>query len=337
MSQPNPHSADDTQTINPWSQKAAFLKVYQKELMPYLIGLEAQRLDAVKQANVAWACAVGLALLLVLGSLATTGFELQVWWLHLGMVCVTAGAGLEHWLGSSFRQRFKRAILKPLIAFVDAELVYLPQGRMSSHVFDAAGWFSLGNLSHSGDDWVRGKLDGYPCQFSEFKARTTNKKNNTTVFHGLLLELTLPQPLKHRHVLKPEGSFALAPWLAQALGDTLQPVALGDTEFEARFSLTSSDSIEAHRLFSPLMMETLVTLSKQMEAPIFMSAWGNKLTLGVNHRNEMFEPKLRETVLSATEVYGFVEELMTIKGLVEALKLQQKTWAQAKTVLVSPP
>jgi hypothetical protein len=84
------------------------------------------------------------------------------------------------------------------------------------------------------------------------------------------------------------------------------------------------------------MMQTLVALSKQMGAPLYMSAWGDKLTLGVNHGKVMFEPKLRETILSATEVYSFVEELMTIKGLVEALKLQQKTWAQAKTALVSP-
>jgi hypothetical protein len=336
MSQSNPNADTDTQATRQWSKKAAFLKVYQKELVPYLIALEAQRLDTVKQANVAWGILIGLGLLLAGLSLAMVGFRPQGWWLHAGVGVSAAGAGLEHWLSASFRLRFKQAILKPLMAFVDAELVYLPEGRMSSYVFDATGWFALNNLSHSGDDWVKGKLDGYPCQFSEFKARTTNQKNNTTVFHGLLLELTLPQPLKHKHVLRPGKHFSLPSWLTQALGETLQPVAMGDTEFEALFDVTSTDSIEAHKLFSPLMMQTLVALSKQMGAPLYMSAWGDKLTLGVNHGKVMFEPKLRETVLSATEVYSFVEELMTIRGLVEALKLQQKTWAQAKTALASP-
>jgi hypothetical protein len=334
MSHPNP--ANDTPTTSQWSQKAAFLKVYQQELIPYLIALEAQRLDTVKQANVAWGVLIGLGVLLAGFSLATVGFKPQGWWIHAGVGGSASGVGLERWLSASFRLRFKQAILKPLMAFVDAELVYLPEGRMSSHVFDATGWFTLSNLSHSGDDWVKGRLDGYPCQFSEFKARTTNQKNNTTVFHGLLLELELPQPLKHRHVLRPSKHFGLPAWLTQALGDTLQPVAMGDTQFEALFDVTSSDAIEAHKLFSPLMMQTLVTLSKQMDAPLYMSAWGTKLTLGVNHGKVMFEPKLRETILSATRVYSFVEELMTIKGLVEALKLQQKTWAQVKTALVSP-
>jgi Protein of unknown function (DUF3137) len=307
------------------ARKAAFVEFYNGPIRRVLADLDLDREAALAQSNrMIWITAgAGGFLFLWLG-------------LHMLFAIISgvslAAAAIRRYYQHDYRARFKVEVMQELIRFLDPSLSYHPILGVDDRVFYEAGWFPSrrdDNTAISKEDLIEGRLGGFPCQFSEFKARTTDDgEDNTTVFHGLLFQLTLPGPVPVHTIIEPEQGKLMAKLEAFLKGKGLKPISMDDPDFEKAYTVFSSDSIQANYLLTNNLLEVLAQFHAKVKAPVFVTFQGNTVTVGINSFKSYFEPPLTKSLLSATLMYDYFRDLELFVDLVDCLNLQEKFWLQ---------
>lgn len=120
--------------------------------------------------------------------------------------------------------------------------------------------------SRSLQDRIVGTRDGVTFELCEARlTRSGTDSGSTTVFNGLLLVFSFPKRFAGQTVVAPD-----AKWLGNMLGGlgrTGERVALVDPRFEERFTVYSTDQVEARYLLSPTFMERLMYLEESFDKP----------------------------------------------------------------------
>ena len=310
---------------------------YYKELYPSLDELEKTRLQILSQLK--WYGGMGIAALLLTAMWIGKNFGL----FHPLMMAIVIGfiaiAGiLYRSMVQGYAKDFKTKIISPLIGAIDSHLLYNPDFVLSQHLFSRSQLFKHSIDRYSGNDHVKGSIDGVPLEFSDVHAeyQTKDSKGRTqwhTLFRGLFLVAEFNKHFKSRTLIFPdiaEKTFGnlIGGWLQSksfSHGDVIQ---LDDPEFEKQFVVYGNDPIEARYILSHSMMKRITEFQRKLSHPIFISFVHNHIHIAIGTGKDLFEPNVLHSLLDYGKAMEYINTLRYTIGIVEELKLNEKLWSK---------
>ncbi len=311
---------------------------YYKELYPSLRELEKRRLYILSQLK--WYGAMGAVLFIIVALWIGKNVGLS----HPLMVSVVIGfaalASISYrYMIRGYAKDFKAKIITPLIGAIDVHLLYNPDFAISQHLFTRSQLFKRDIDRYSGNDYVKGSIDGVSLEFSDVHAQyqTKDSKGRTqwhTLFRGLFLVAEFNKNFKSRTVVLPdlaEKTFGnlIGGWLQSKNVSRDSVIQLDDPEFEKKFVVYGTDPIEARYILTHSMMKRIVEFQKKISYPLFISFVHNHIHIAIETKKDLFEPSVFTSLLEYKQAMEYVNTLNSTIGLVEELKLNEKLWSKS--------
>jgi hypothetical protein len=263
--------------------------------------------------------------------------------LHPLMVSVVIGftalaAMTYRYMIQGYAKDFKTKIIAPLIGAIDTHLLYNPDFVISQHLFTRSQLFKHTIDRYSGNDYVKGSIEGVALEFSDVHAeyQTKDSKGRTqwhTLFRGLFLVSEFNKHFKSRTVILPdlaEKTFGnlIGGWLQSNNISRDDVIQLDDPEFEKKFVVYGNDPIEARYILTHSMMKRIVEFQKKISHPLFISFVHNHIHVAIATQKDLFEPSIFTSLLDYKQAMEYVNTLNNTIGLVEELKLNEKLWSK---------
>jgi hypothetical protein len=247
------------------------------------------------------------------------------------------GAVIYKFLIKDYTQEFKQSIIKPLIQAIDANLSYNSNHHISEHLFTRSDIFSSPDRM-SGNDYVRGVVDGTKIEFSDIHAQKRHKNSKgkeswSTIFRGLYIVADFNKNFHGKTVVLPDTAQStfgnlIGNWLQSNNLSRDELVKMDDTEFEREFVVYSSDQIEARYILSNSLMKKLLIFKNKSEHPLYISFIGNHIHIAVYYDKDLFEPSVFHSLLEYKIAMEYVKTLHLAISIVDELKLNQKLWSK---------
>lgn len=257
--------------------------------------------------------------------------------IFVGFAAFAIGGMLHKFMTSDYTVDFKSKIIQPLIEAIDDNLSYSQSGYVSEHHFKRSKIFRHRVDRFSGNDLVKGKVEGIPIKFSDIHAeyKTKDSKGRTTchtIFNGLFILAEFNKHFKGKTIVLPDqaekhfGSL-IGKWLQSKNVGREALVKLDDPEFEKHFVVYSSDQIEARYILTHTMMQRLVEFKKRSKENVFISFVGTQIYIAIQ-TGDNFEPSVYRTLLSYKQAMGYIKTLKLAIGVIEDLKLNERLWSK---------
>ena len=323
---------------------------YQSDLLPDLEKLEAQRITVKKKFVQAIILFVGLNLaFLFVHGLFGLNLYLMVW---LMFILLSALFTFFFWHIKYYRDYhagFKDKIIPRIVAFVDQRLRYNKAGMVPKEAFMASHLFVDKPGEYSGDDLVSGTLGETAVQFSEVHAKrvdivrrsssssSTNrtKKTVTPIFRGLLFVADFNKSFKGTTIVLPDTAQRLFGDMGQALQSLNvqngQLIKMEDPAFEKLFVVYGEDQVEARYILSTSLMRRIVDFRNRANQEMRLSFSASKLYVAIPFQRELFEPKIRESLLNISHIQEYYDDLKLLADIVDELNLNTRIWTQKGT------
>ena len=323
---------------------------YQSDLLPDLEKLEAQRITVKKklvQAIVIFV-ALNLAFLFVHG-LFSLNLHIMIWMMFIFFSAMFTFFSWHIKYYRDYHAGFKDKIIPRIVAFVDQRLRYDKSGMVPREEFMGSHLFNDKPGEYNGDDQVSGTLGETAIQFSEIHAKrvdivrksssssSTNrtKKTVTPIFRGLFFVADFNKSFKGTTLVLPDTAQKLFGDLGQALQafnvQNGQLIRLEDPEFERLFVVYGQDQVESRYILSTSLMRRIVVFQNRTQKKMRLSFSASKLYVAISFDRELFEPKIKESLVNISHVQEYYDDLKLVVDLVDELNLNTRIWTQKGT------
>lgn len=255
-----------------------------------------------------------------------------------GVLYFVIGSFIYKFLISDYRDEFKAKVMKPLIEEIDKTFRYIPDLHIGVELFNRSRLFSHPDR-FSGNDLVKGEIDGVSLTFSDFHAEkehrdSKGRRSYSTIFQGLFIVSDF-----HKHF---KGQTLVFPDFAQStFGDVIglflqsnnfgvrgELVKMDSPDFEKEFVVYGSDQIEARYILTPTLMEKILHYKKHSGHPVYVSFSGRNIFMAIEYNKDLFEPAIFNSLLEYKVAMEYIKTLHLSLGIVEELKLNQKLWSK---------
>jgi hypothetical protein len=253
-----------------------------------------------------------------------------------------AGGGLfffiKKHMSSSYAYGFKEKIIRPLIKEIDEALQYHRSHHVSQSYFERSRLFRKEIDRYSGNDLVRGEIEGVKLQFSDVHAqyRSRNSKGRSswhTIFQGLFIVADFNKHFKGHTAVFPDRAEKvfgrlIGSWLQKQAMQREKLVKMDDPEFEKHFVVYGSDQIESRYILTHAMMKRLLDYKKRSKVPLYVSFSESQIYLALEHNKDLFEPTLFTSLLDYALIKEYVSTLQLAVGIIDELKLNERLWSK---------
>ena len=302
---------------------------YYNDLYPTLQKLEKKRRDL--KHRIIFSAIASTAVFTALA------YTLQSYYEFIIFIYIALMALLYKFMIKDYTHEFKMSVIKPLIHAIDKTMLYSSQTHVSDYFFEHSKLFEEADKL-SGNDYVKGQIDGINIQFSDIHAQNKNqdskgKESWDTIFQGLFIVADFNKHFYGETVVLPDSaqnSFGnvIGHWLQSKNAARDELVKMDNPEFEKEFVVYSSDQIEARYILSHSMMEKLLSFKNKSAHPIYVSFTGTHIYMAINYGKDLFEPSVFHSLLDYKVAMEYVKTLHLAIGIVEELKLNQKLWSK---------
>ena len=302
---------------------------YYKNLFPTLKNLEKKREHLKHRIIFAGVILTTLTLLVA--------YILQEYYDFILFAYIALGTIIYKFLVHDYTYEFKQSVIKPLIHAIDDTLEYSLDLHVSKLLFENSELFSKPDKL-SGNDYVKGSIDGVNIEFSDIHAQKRNKNSKgkdswSTIFQGLYIVADFNKYFGSKTVVLPDtaqstfGDF-IGHWLQSNNGARNELVKMDDTQFEREFVVYSTDQIEARYILSHSLMKRLLGFKQKSKHPIYISFIGTHICMAIEYNKDLFEPSIFRSLLEYKIAMEYVQILHLAIGIVEELKLNKKLWSK---------
>lgn len=236
-----------------------------------------------------------------------------------------------------YTHKFKMKIIKPLVHAIDNSLLYSSKTHISEYLFNRSDLFSEPDRI-SGNDYVKGKVDGINIQFSDIHAEKRKRSSKgksrwSTIFQGLFIIADFNKSFDGQTVVLPDSaqsSFGdlIGNWLQSKNMARDELVKMDDPEFEKEFVVYSTNQIEARYILSHSLMKKLLIFKHKSKHPLHVSFTGNHIHMALDYDKDLFEPSVFRSLLDYKVAMEYVRTLHLAIGIIVELKLNQKLWSK---------
>jgi len=250
---------------------------------------------------------------------------------------IALGAIIYKFLVHDYTHEFKMSVIKPLIHAIDYTLLYSSKTHISEYYFEHSELFEKPDRL-SGNDYVKGSIDGINIQFSDIHAQKKNQNRNgrdtwSTIFQGLFIVADFNKHFSGETVVLPDtaqSSFGdvIGHWMQSNNMARDELVKMDDPEFEKEFVVYSTDQIEARYILSHSLMNRLLAFKRKSGHPLYISFIGSHIYMAISYDKDLFEPSIFQSLLDYKVAMEYVKTLHLAISIVEELKLNQKLWSK---------
>lgn len=236
-----------------------------------------------------------------------------------------------------YRVEFKTKVIKPLIHAIDETLLYSHEAYIPEYLFESSKLFDTADKI-SGNDFVKGSIDGINIQFSDIHAQKKNQNSKgkdtwSTIFQGLFIVADFNKHFSSETVVLPDSAQRtfgdlIGHWLQSNNKARDELVKMDDPEFEKEFVVYSSNQIEARYILSHSLMKKLLDFKHRSKHDIHISFIDTKIYIAIDYERDLFEPSLFHSLLDYKVAMDYVKTLHLALGVAEELKLNQKLWSK---------
>jgi hypothetical protein len=107
-----------------------------------------------------------------------------------------------------------------------------------------------------------------------------------------------------------------------------------DPEFEKLFVVYGEDQVEARYILSTSLMRRIVEFRTRTQKEMRLSFSASKLHVAIPFENELFEPKIMESLLNIAHVQEYYNDLKLAIDIVDDLNLNTRIWTQKSQVAI---
>ncbi|WP_193367239.1 DUF3137 domain-containing protein [Pelagibius marinus] len=250
----------------PATAQQDFDAFFAAQIAPALPALEAVRKDRLRSATLR---ALATAFVVVLAALVA--WLLGRPWVAGGILVVGLAAG--YFLASRPVEHHRKAVrdlfIPPLCRFLQSAGETVEYHRRPGDRFDLDGFKRSGVLLGFGrskvvlEDFIGGRHRDTDYRMVEARLKQSGKSSTTTVFAGLLCDISVPQPFSCKVVISPDTG-----GLGNKVMDFLrggfakvEQVPLGHAAFEQRFRVYSDNPEEARGLLQEGLLDSLLAIA----------------------------------------------------------------------------
>lgn len=308
-----------------------FVPHYRGRIVPVIKAFELRRIEALcrLRSNVLLAipiAGVGFLIIIYVGFfvMAAQRFDFPI------IFAAVLVFGLSWWATrpiAKYKETVKEKMFPLIFEYFGKDFFY--QSVSSLHVSDLESSGIIPSYhDEKTDDYIRGSYKGVGLEMVE--ARLTkevgsNKSRRTVeVFKGIFVVLETNKKFKGKTLVKQDRGFFNG--IVNAF-QSLDRVKLEDPEFEEIFEVFSSDQVEARYLLTTSFMDRLKKLSELFDAKwVQGSFYDKKLLLMIPLKKDYFElSSIFEPATFVDDINRILEEMNTIFGIIDTLKLDEKT------------
>jgi hypothetical protein len=105
-------------------------------------------------------------------------------------------------------------------------------------------------------------------------------------------------------------------------------VLLEDVDFNRRFSVYSSDQVEARYILTPNMMERILAVDAKFSGKMRIAFTDSRVIMAIDMALDALSPDLRYPLDSTEAVSGVYSLLHTVVGMVDDLNLNTRIWTK---------
>ena len=157
-----------------------------------------------------------------------------------------------------------------------------------------------------------------------FKEVLKNEVSRKAVFKGLFFRANFNKKFKGKTVVLPDALSKLQPF------NTLQRqlIKLEDSDFANLFIVYGSDQIEVRYILSTNLMEKLFKFRKKASRKLYAYFVENKIYIAIEYEEDLFEPKLFQSMLNFSPIREYFENLQLMISIVQDLNLNRRIWSR---------
>jgi hypothetical protein len=323
---------------------ASLEALYQSELKPALVNLEAQRKTAKKKfvLTVAVIAAFNMGGLYII---AKMDLRLGFMWIPLFISLLPMLAWYAKYF-KGYKDEFKTSVIAKIINAIEPGLAYDQNGMVPKAEFVASHLFAESPDDYSGDDLISGMVGRTTIQCSEIwvnkveivrvstgstssGSQRTRKKHHP-IFNGLFFVADFNKSFNGITLVLPDKAQKLLGGWGQALQklnvQNGELIKLEDPEFEKLFVVYSQDQVEARYILSTSLMQRIVAFQQRAQKDIRLSFANNKLYLAIPFEGELFEPSLMGSLLDFAQVQAYHDDFKLATDIVAELNLNTRIW-----------
>ncbi|MEK6658131.1 MAG: DUF3137 domain-containing protein [Campylobacterota bacterium] len=268
---------------------------------------------------------------------AAIAYALNNYYDFIIFIYIALGALLYKFMIKDYTHEFKMSVIKPLIHAIDKTLLYSSATHVSEYLFEHSKLFADPDRM-SGNDYVKGQIDGINIQFSDIHAQKRNQNSKgkdtwSTIFQGLFIVADFNKHFSGETVVLPDTAQStfgdiIGHWLQSNNAARDELVKMDDPEFEKEFVVYSTDQIEARYILSHSLMKKLLDFKHKSKYPVYISFIGTHIYMAISYDKDLFEPSVFHSLLDYKVAMEYVKTLHLAIGVVEELKLNQKLWSK---------
>ena len=297
---------------------------YRREIEPWLVSREAERLAALRRRWLIIGIGVGGAAVLALLLLAA---KLHPLWLLLSAAVAILAVILGIRATSRLSSEVKVFLAEKLAAFFGFTYQAEPTDDPTSRFYQL-GLIPSHDRRSLEDQWS-GSAAGVPFSLVEatLEERRTERdsKGNRetryhTVFRGALLTLAYPSPFQGTITIRRDLG-KIFNWFREKFS-WQTPVPFEDPAFEAQFEVFADDPAEARRLLDPLVRRRVAALA--VDSSLTMAFSAGQVLLAVKG-DDRFEPSsMGNTLVDPERVLQMAADIGIVFDVIDSLDLRPR-------------
>lgn len=184
--------------------------------------------------------------------------------------------------------------------------------------------FSLLKLIKSIPYIIRRIIQGRKIDYKIFEQEVfTNQITRKSIFKGLFFQARFNKNFPTKIFVVPH--FINANIHSSKMNLDKQ-VKLQDQEFVDFFTVYGDDQVDTRNILSTNLMTKLVKFRKRAKKNLYISFVDNMIYIAIEYPEDIFEPRLYQSMLSLAPMREFFENIQLMLSIVEELNLNRRIW-----------
>lgn len=227
----------------------------------------------------------------------------------------------------NYKKFYKAYFIEKQLANVFTDIEYSHDKGLEQSLLMHSGMIDTGD-KYSSNDYVSGKYNnvGFRQADVEIKKERKNaddKRTYETIFKGRYMIFEFPKKFNSRLML----SHYASPFVTHSSTDeakVLHNIKMESEEFNKAFMTYAEDDMEAFYILTPDFMECALALGKVHNNKVSLYFHDNKMIVGINDGNDVFEPPNPKAPIDEKQETERVDkEMRLITHIIDNLKLNR--------------
>jgi hypothetical protein len=250
------------------------------------------------------------------------------YYIPTGLLIVFLGilAGSKFASSKTFRLDFKRAVIEPIIQFINPNLSYSPQGSVSNESFNHSRLSLYSSNRHMGEDLVEGIIGNALVKLSEavfmyvIHRRTAKRKEIVhDLFRGLFFVADFGVKFQKATIIIPRKGRQKIGMLKPYRERTEQLFKINHPEFNREFDVYTEDPAEAKLLLTNSFLQRVIDLRQKQSGNVSLSFVDSFLFIALEKNVNLLEPPLFKKLTGLDVVKPYFEQVLLMVSLLDEL------------------